>query len=99
MILSAGKALLVILIAIVIAYHKKYSSISKNILTYPRISRNIQEYQGKYMISSALSHPHCHRHSIYSCGFVPVLCCFFSLHCSCYDFKITHFHCDISTSC
>lgn len=39
MILSAGKALLVILIAIVIAYHK-------NILHYPRISRYIQEYQG-----------------------------------------------------
>ena len=99
MILSAGKALLVILIAIVIAYHKKYSSISKNILTYPRISRNIQEYQGKYMILSALSHPHCHRHSICSCGFFLFLCCYVSLHCSCYDFKITHFHCDICNSC
>ena len=73
MILSAGKALLVILIAIVIAYHKKYSSISKNILTYPRISRNIQEY----MILSALIHPHCHRHNICSCGFVPVFVLFF----------------------
>ena len=39
MILSAGKALLVILIAIVIAYHK-------NNLQYPRITRYIQEYQG-----------------------------------------------------
>ena len=46
MILSADKAPIVILTAIIIEYHKEYSTL-KNIQEYPGISRYIQEYQRK----------------------------------------------------
>ena len=45
MILSADKAPIVILTAVVIEYHKECSTISKNIQEYPGISRYIKEYQ------------------------------------------------------